>query len=319
MVLLLVAGVAFAASQDFIGSIAASAIPVTIDGPVPYSVQLAPGQTLRMTFNPAIEPSRIALLSDALRWSSPSDHSVSHKPIPHADFKAVHPGFASVNVTNHSTWQFGPLTLITNVIVRDRWQPYDLALSRGDFPGRWTPVGYALRVGDEVVVAYDGGDVLTTNQAVIRPTWLGGFGRPSDFHVLTATGAGTAQLALHGPDGFLLPITVHVADSLTRFDVMASAIDDGKTFHLGVGQSLGVALESIPGYEWWSLDRWDQQGLLYLIDPRGIGHLGQGAFGFQVIQAGSHEISFRARKLNCTGPGCLDGTTDKHVTLEISA
>jgi hypothetical protein len=99
-----------------------------------------------------------------------------------------------------------------DILVRDRTRPYDLALSeQGISSIIWNrPSGFALRVGDEVVVAYPDGEVLTTDSSVVVPTLRLVLGDPGGFWTYRAVRAGTAQIGLHRADGYWLPATPEV-------------------------------------------------------------------------------------------------------------
>jgi hypothetical protein len=125
---------------------------------------------------------------------------------------AVHPGISTIKIHGPDTWQNGPVYYFYDILVRDRTRPYDLALSeQGISSIIWNrPSGFALRVGDEVVVAYPDGEVLTTDSSVVVPTLRLVLGDPGGFWTFRAVRAGTAQLGLHRADGYWLPATPEV-------------------------------------------------------------------------------------------------------------
>jgi hypothetical protein len=327
-VAVLAAGVTFAATLDLLGGLVNFDPVVLADHYGARTIQLRPGQVLRKTFHPPVDPNTITLSSDVLRWSSSSDPYASHAPIDQAEFQAVHPGLGTISIGGAPSWQFGPIYQIYYVLVRDRARPYDLALSQTDFGSNpWDSSGFALRVGDDVVVAYPNGEeVLSTNEEIVAPLWRLAVGQTRRLTTFRALRAGTTQLGFRGPHDYWLPATVVVSDSGTRFDVMASERDGGRVLSMRVGQSLGVLLSDLPGYGPWSLGLeecaeppWPcARPLPRLVDPVAIGNIKQGAFGFLAVNAGTYQIAFVAQPVACTGQSCIDATREIHLTLKIS-
>jgi hypothetical protein len=207
-----------------------------------------------------------------------------------------------------------------DILVRDRTRPYDLALSeQGISSIIWNrPSGFALRVGDEVVVAYPDGEVLTTDSSVVVPTLRLVLGDPGGFWTYRAVRAGTAQIGLHRADGYWLPATIVVSNSSSRFDRTVNEPEDGKVLQMRLGQSMGVTLKNLPKYQPWSVT-WDQAGVTILVDPKGIGQVPLATFGFQAVRPGTREILFRARPAGCSGQACDDETREIHLSLQISS
>jgi hypothetical protein len=240
-------------------------------------------------------------------------------PIARADFKAVHPGLTTIRIRGIDTWQFGPRYNVYDILVRDRSQPYDLALSEsGISSSSWARSGFALRVGDEMIVAYNDGQVLSTDSSIVTPTLRVVVGDPFGLTTFRAIRTGTAQIGLHRADGYWMPATIVVSNASTRFDIGANDRDAGKVLQMRVGQSLSVTLENLPNYRPWSLERWDHASLMLLVDPKAIGRPEQPKFGFQILQEGRQEIGFLTEPVNCSGANCreLDG---KHITFNVSA
>jgi len=318
LVVVMMLAVGLASTEGLLGSVVIFDRVVLADNYYGHTIQVRPGQVVRKTFNPPVDPNSIRLSSDAVRWAGPSDPYASRAPIGQADFVAVHPGLTTIEIHGPDTWQSGPTYYYFDVLVRDRTRPYDLALSeKGISSSIWNPSGFALRVGDEVVVAYADGQVVSTDSSVVVPTLRFVVGDPGGFATFRAIRAGTAQIGLHRADGYWLPATVVVSNSSSRFDLIANEPTDGKVLQMRLGDSLGVTLKDMPKYQHWSV-RWDQAGLMPLIDPNGVGNPGKGAFGFEVSQAGRHTIEFVTQPVSCGSPNCLE-MAGKHITLIVSA
>lgn len=317
--LILMAAITFASTQDLLGEVANFDGVVLADNYWGLTIQVRPGQVVRKTFHPPVDPNTITLSSDAVRWSGPSDPYASHKPIGEADFVAIHPGISTIKIHGPDTWQNGPVYYFYDILVRDRTRPYDLALSeRGISSDIWNPSGFALRVGDEVMVAYPEGKVLTTDSSIVVPTIRFVLGDPRGFTTFRAIRTGTAQIGLHRPDGYWLPATIVVSNSSSRFDLTANEPGDGKVLQMRLGQSLGLTLKNLPKYQPWFVT-WDQAGLMILVDPKGVGQARPATFGFQALKPGTREIHFRARPAGCLGQTCDDGTREIHLSLQISS
>jgi hypothetical protein len=318
-VLVLIVAIGFASTLDLVGEVTANfGSAVLADDYGGYTIQVRPGQVVRKTFHPPVDPNTITLSSDAVRWSGPADPYASHTPIGQADFVAVHPGLATIKIHGPDTWQSGPAYYYYDILVRDRARPYDLALSqKGIFSTIWNPSGFALRVGDEIVVAYPDGKALTSDSSIVVPTLRIVLGDTGGLTTFRAIRAGTAQIGLQRADGYWLPATIVVSNSSSRFDRTANEPHDGQVIQVGVGQSLGVTLTDLSKYEPWSV-RWDQAGLMPLADPNGIGYPGHGTFGFQVLQAGRHKIDFVTQPVTCSSPNCWV-MAGKEITLIASA
>ena len=216
---------------------------------------------MRATFTPSVDPSAISLSSDSVRWTGATGLNSSHKAIAQADFKAVHPGLTTIKIRGIDTWQFGPRYTVYDVLVRGRIQPYDLALSEAAISwSNWSYSGFALRVGDDIVVAYRDGQVLTTDSSVVMPTLRIVVGDPSGMMTFRAIRAGTVQIGLHRGDGYWLPATIVVSNSSTRFDVATNDRNASKVVQIRVGQSLGVTLTGAHKYQPWSVTA-DQTGI----------------------------------------------------------
>jgi hypothetical protein len=314
------AAIAFASTQDLLGEVVNYNGMVLADNYWGQTIQARPGQVVRKTFRPPVDPNTITLSSDAVRWLRPSDPYASHTPIGQADFVAVHPGISTIKIHGPDTWQNGPVYYFYDVLVRDRTRPYDLALSeQGISSIIWNrPSGFALRVGDEVVVAYNDGEVLTTDSSVVVPTLRLVLGDPGGFWTFRAVRAGTAQIGLHRADGYWLPATIVVSNSSSRFDRTVNEPEDGKVLQMRLGQSLGVTLKNLPKYQPWSVT-WDEAGVMILVDPKGIGQVPLATFGFQGVKPGTREILFRARPAGCSGQACDDETREIHLSLQISS
>jgi hypothetical protein len=288
------AAIGFASTLDLLGEVANVNSVVLLDNYGRHTIQVREGQVVRKTFDPPIDPSSITLSSDALGWSRPSGPRGSHTPIGRADFKAIHPGVSTIKYKVADGWQSGPIYYLVDILVRDRARPYDLALSaNGMSSSFWTPSGFALRAGDEVVVASPDGQVLTTDSSIVVETIRLALGNPGGLTTFRAIRAGTAQIGLHRADGFWLPATIVVSNSASRFDLTANEPDDGKVIQMGAGQSLRVTLRNLPNYRPWYIAR-QPEGVMLLVDPETIGHDTNGVFGFQAIKSGTHEIFFRA-------------------------
>jgi hypothetical protein len=318
-VLVLVVAIGFASTLDLLGELAANVdSAVLADNYSGYTIQVRPGQVVRKTFHPPVDPNTITLSSDAVHWSGRSDPYASHTPIGQADFVAVHPGLTTIKIHGPDTWQFGPVYYYYDILVRDRARPYDLALSqKGIFSTIWNPSGFALRVGDEIVVSYPDGKVLTTDSSILVRTLRFVLGDTGGLTTFRAIRAGTAQLGLQRADGYWLPATIVVSNSSSRFDRNADEPHDGQVMQMGVGESLRVTLKNLPKYERWSV-RWEQAGLMPLADPEGIGNPGHGTFGFQALQAGRHKIDFVTQPVMCGSPNCWV-MAGKEITLTVSA
>ena len=313
------AAITFASTQDLLGEVANFDGVVLADNYRGLTIQVRPGQVVRKTFHPPVDPNTITLSSDAVRWSGPSDPYASHTPIGEADFVAIHPGISTIKIRGPDTWQHGPAYYFYDILVRDRTRPYDLALSEKGIPSDiWNPSGFALRVGDEVVVAYPDGEVLTTDSSVVVPTLRFVLGDPGGFRTFRAVQAGTAQIGLHRADGYWLPATIVVSNSSSRFDLATNEPEDGKVLQMRLGQSLGLTLKNLRKYQPWFVT-WDQAGLMMLVDPKGIGQAPPATFGFRALKPGTREIHFRARPAGCSGQACDDGTREIHLSLQISS
>jgi hypothetical protein len=318
-VLVLMAAIAFASIQDLLGEVAGYDGIVLADNYWGQTIQVRPGQVVRKTFHPPVDPNTITLSSDAIRWLRPADPHASRTPIGQADFEAVHAGLSAIKIKGPDTWQFGPAIYFYDILVRDRNRPYDLALSqKGISSNIWNPSGFALRVGDEIVVAYPDGEVLTTDSSVVAPTLRFVLGEPSGFRTFRAVGAGTVQVGLHRADGYWLPATIVVSNSSSRFDLTAKDPADGKVLQMRVGQSLSVTLKNLQGYQPWSVT-WDQAGVMILVDPEGIGQVPLATFGFQALKPGTRAIHFRAQLAGCSGQGCDNETREIYLSLQISS
>jgi hypothetical protein len=258
------------------------------------------------------------LSSDALGWFQPSDPRASHKPISQAEFRALHPGVSTIKFKLADGWQGGPIYYVEDIIVRDRSRPYDLALSaNGMSSGFWNHSGFALRVGDEIVVASPSAMALTTDSSIILPTLRVVVGDPGGLTTFRAERAGTAQIGLHRTDGFWLPATMVVSNSASRFDVTVDEPVDGTTIQLRVGQSLRVTVNSVPRHQPWIIAA-QPQGLIVLLDPSRIGQDTSGTFGFQAVEPGTRDVFFRAEPMNCASQTCADETRAIHLSLHIS-
>jgi hypothetical protein len=311
--------IAFASIQDLLGEVTNYNGIVLADNYWGQTIQVRPGQVVRKTFSSPVDPNTITLSSDAIRWLRPPDPHASHTWIGQADFEAVHAGLSTIKIKGLDTWQFGPVIYFYDILVRDRTRPYDLALSeKGISSTIWNPSGFALRVGDEVVVVYADGQVLTTDPSVVVPTLRLVLGGPGGFRTFRAVRAGTAQIGLQGPHGYWLPATIVVSNSASRFDLTANDPSDGKVLQMRVGESLGVTLKNLPKYQPWSVT-WDEAGVMILVDPKGIGLVPLATFGFQVLKPGTREINFRAQPAGCSGQACNDETREIHLRLQISS
>ena len=318
-VLVLMAAIAFVSIQDLLGGV------VNFDGVVlannyrGQTIQVRSGQVVRATFTPSVDPSAISLSSDSVRWTGATGLNSSHKAIAQADFKAVHPGLTTIKIRGIDTWQFGPRYTVYDVLVRGRIQPYDLALSEAAISwSNWSYSGFALRVGDDIVVAYRDGQVLTTDSSVVMPTLRIVVGDPSGMMTFRAIRAGTVQIGLHRGDGYWLPATIVVSNSSTRFDVATNDRNASKVVQIRVGQSLGVTLTGAPKYQPWSVTA-DQTGIWQLIDPESIGRESPRSFGFQAVKPGRQEILFRAQPIGCFGQTCADETRSIQLSLEVTS
>jgi hypothetical protein len=312
------AAIAFVSIQDLLGEVVDFDRVVLANNYRGQTIQVRSGQVVRATFSPSVDPNNISLSSDAVRWSRPSGPSASHMAIAQADFKAVHPGLTTIKIRGIDTWQFGPRYTIYDLLVRDRSQPYDLALSEAAISWNgWSSSAFALRVGDDIVVAYNEGQVLTTDSSIVMPTLRIALGDPAAISTFRAIRAGTAQIGLHRADGYWLPATIVVSSSSSRFDRTADEPHDGQVIQMAVGQSLGVTLKDLPKYEPWSV-RWDQAGLIPLVDPKGIGNPSHGTFGFQIVQAGRHKLDFVTQPVNCGSPNCWV-MAGKDIILTVTA
>ena len=317
--LVLMAAIGFASTIDLLGEVANVNSVVLLDNYGGHTIQVREGQVVRKTFNPPIDPSSITLSSDAIGWSRPSDPRGSQTPIGRADFKALHPGVSTIKYKVANGWQFGPIYYVVDILVRDRARPYDLALSaNGMLSSLWNPSGFALRVGDEVVVASPDGQMLTTNSSILVPTIRFGLGNRGGLTTFRAIRAGTAQIGLHRADGFWLPATIVVSKSTSRFDLSANEPDDGKVIRMGTGQSLRVTLKNLPKYRPWSITR-QPEGVMLLVDPKSLGQDVNGAFGFQAIKSGTREVFFQAEPAVCSGQTCPEKTREFHLNLLISS
>lgn len=318
-VLVLMAAIGLASTLDLVGDLANLNSVVLLDNYSSHTIQVREGQVVRKTFNPPIDPSSITLSSDAVGWSRPSDPRSSHTPLGRADFKALHPGVSTIKYKVADGWQFGPIYYIVDILVRDRARPYDLALSaNGMSSSFWTPSAFALRVGDEVVVASRDAQVLTTDSSIVVETIRLALGNPGGLTTFRAIRAGTAQIGLHRADGFWLPANIVVSNSASRFDLTANEPDDGKVIQVAAGQSLRLTLKNLPRYRPWYIAR-QPEGVMLLVDPKSIGQDVNGAFGFQAIKPGTREIFFRAEPADCAGQTCAAKTREFHLNLQISS
>ncbi|HXN04848.1 MAG TPA: hypothetical protein VN895_08465 [Candidatus Acidoferrum sp.] len=317
-VLVLMAAIGLASSLDLLGEVVNVNSVVLLDNYGGHTIQVQEGQVVRKMFNPPIDPTTITLSSDAVGWSRPSDPLASHM-IGRADFKALHPGVSTIKYKIADGWQSGPIYYVADILVRDRGRPYDLALSaNGMSSSFWTPSGFALRVGDEVIVASPDGQVLTTDSSIVVPTVRLMLGNPGGLATLRAIRAGTAQIGIHRADGFWLPAAIVVSNSASRFDLTANEPDDGKVIHMGAGQSLRLTLTNLPHYRPWYIAR-QPEGVMLLVDPKSLGQDANGVFGFQAIKSGTREILFRAEPASCSDQTCADQTRELHLNLRISS
>ena len=313
------AAIGFASVLDLLGEVADVNSVVLLDNYGGHTIQVREGQVVRKTFNPAIDPGSITLSSDALGWSQPSDPHGSHTPIGRADFKALRPGVSTIKYKVADGWQFGPIYYVVDILVRDRARLYDLALSANEMSSSsWTPSGFALRVGDEVVVASPDGQVLTTDSSIVVQTIRLALGNPGGLTTFRAIRAGTAQIGIHRADGFWLPANIVVSNSTSRFDLSAGEPDAGKVIRMGIGQSVRVTLKNLPKYRPWYLTR-QPEGVMLLVDPKSLGQDANGTFGFQAIKSGQSEIFFTAEPADCSGQTCAEKTREFHLNLQISS
>jgi hypothetical protein len=63
------AAIAFASTQDLLGQVANFDGMVLADNYWGQTIQVRPGQVVRKTFHPPVDPNTITLSSDAVRWS----------------------------------------------------------------------------------------------------------------------------------------------------------------------------------------------------------------------------------------------------------
>jgi hypothetical protein len=318
LVLVLMLAIGVATTEDLLGRAVIFDPVVVLDNRGGHTIQVRAGQVVRKTFSPPVDPNTVTLSSDALGWSQPSDPHASHGPISQADFKALRPGVSTIKFKLADGWQGGPIYYVEDILVRDRTRPYDLALSaNGMSSGFWNHSGFALRVGDEIVVASPSAMALTTDSSIILPTLRVVVGDPGGLTTFRAERAGTAQIGLHRNDGFWLPATMVVSNSASRFDLTVDELVDGTTIQLRVGQSLRVTVNSVPRHQPWIIAA-QPQGVIVLLDPSSIGQDTSGTFGFQAVEPGTRDVFFRAEPMNCASQTCADETRAIHLSLHIS-